>query len=158
MTNEYLTILIESLQKKMKVMDEIQVYNEKQYQMFKDNQVSLDDFDRYVEEKGKLIEKLSKLDDGFELIYDKIAAEVAGNKERYAGQIKVLQALIREVTDKSVTIQTQEARNKGAVEQYFRREKQNLGQKKRSSAAAMNYYKNMSSTNVVQPQFMDKKK
>lgn len=158
MTGEYLTILIESLQKKIKVMDEIKVYNEKQYQMFQENQVSLENFDLYVEEKGKLIEKLSRLDDGFELIYDKIAAELANNKEQYAGQIKVLKVLIREVTDKSVELQTQEARNKTAVEQYFRQEKQKLGQKKRSSAAALNYYKNMSSTNVVQPQFMDKKK
>lgn len=158
MTGEYLTILIESLQKKIKVMDEIKVYNEKQYQMFQENQVSLENFDLYVEEKGKLIEKLSRLDDGFELIYDKIAAELADNKEQYAGQIKVLKVLIREVTDKSVALQTQEARNKTAVEQYFRQEKQKLGQKKRSSAAALNYYKNMSSTNVVQPQFMDKKK
>lgn len=158
MTNQYLTILIESLQKKLKVLDEIHGFNEKQYQMFKNNQVSLDDFDRYVDEKGKLIETLSKLDDGFEMIYDKIAEEVIGNKERYASQIKVLQQLIREVTDKSVSIQAQEARNKSAVEQYFRREKQEVGNKKRSSAAAMNYYKNMSNTNVVPPQFMDKKK
>lgn len=158
MTNQYLTILIESLQKKLKVLDEIQGYNEKQYQMFKDNQVSLDDFDRYVDEKGKLIEALSKLDDGFEMVYDKIAEEVVGNKENYATQIKVLQQMIREVTDKSVSIQAQEARNKDAVEQYFRREKQEVGQKKRSSVAAMNYYKNMSNTNVVPPQFMDKKK
>ncbi len=158
MTNQYLTILIESLQKKLKVLDEIQGYNEKQYQMFKDNQVSLEEFDGYVDEKGKLIEKLSKLDEGFEMIYDKIAEEVIGNKEKYASQIRVLQQLIREVTDKSVSIQAQEARNKSAVEQYFRREKQEVGQKKRSASAALNYYKNMSNTGVVAPQFMDRKK
>jgi len=158
MTNQYLTILMESLQKKLKVLDEVQGYNEKQYRMFQENQVSFEDFDRYVDEKGMLIEKLTKLDEGFEMIYDKIAEELIGNKEKYAGQIKVLQQLIREVTDKSVSIQAQEARNKSAVEQYFRREKQEVGQKKRSSAAAMNYYKNMSNTNVVPPQFMDKKK
>lgn len=158
MTNQYLTILIESLQKKLKVLDEIQGYNEKQYQMFKDNQVSLEEFDGYVDEKGKLIEKLSKLDEGFEMIYDKIAEEIIGNKEKYASQIRVLQQLIREVTDKSVSIQAQEARNKDAVEQYFRREKRDVNQKKRSASAAMNYYKNMSNTSVVAPQFMDQKK
>ena len=158
MTNQYLTILIESLQKKLKVLDEIQAYNEKQYRMFRDNQVSLDEFDGYVEEKGRLIESLSKLDEGFEMIYEKIAGELLDNKDKYSSQIKILQQLIREITDKSVTVQAQESRNKSAVEQYFRREKQEVGSKKRSSAAAMNYYKNMSNTNVVPPQFMDKKK
>ncbi len=158
MTNQYLTILAESLQKKLKVMDEIRTFNEKQYQMFKDDKVSLEEFDGYADEKGRLIEELSKLDDGFELVYDKIAQEVVGNQEKYAAQIKVLQQLIREVTDKSVAIQAQEARNKSAIEQYFRREKMEVSQKRRSSTAAMNYYKNMSNTSVVAPQFMDKKK
>lgn len=158
MINQYLTILIESLQKKIMILAEIQVFNEKQFMMFKEDQVSLEEFDSYVDKKGELIENLSKLDEGFELVYDKIAEELNGNKEKYADQIKVLQYLIRKVTDKGVTIQAQEARNKSAVEQYFRREKQEVGQKKRSASAALNYYKNMSNTGVVSPQFMDRKK
>lgn len=158
MIDQYLTILTESLQKKIMILAEIQVYNEKQYLMFKEDRVSLEEFDGYVDKKGELIENLSKLDDGFELIYDKIAEELNGNKERYAEQIKVLQHLIRKVTDRGVSIQAQEARNKSAVEQYFKKEKQEVGLKKRSASAAMNYYKNMSNTGVVTPQFMDRKK
>lgn len=158
MLNPYLTILIESLQKKSKVLDEISAYNERQSQLFKSGDASLETFDSLVEEKGKLIEALVKLDEGFETLYDRIAEEVATNKDLYADQIRQLQEWIKKVTDQSVAIQAQEARNKDLVENYFRRQKEQLKSKKQSSQAAINYYKNMSRTSVVSPQFLDSKK
>lgn len=158
MINQYLTILIESLQKKSKVLDEIQRCNERQADLFKASDASLEAFDGTVEEKGKLIEALLKLDEGFETLCARIAEEVATHKELYADQIRQLQELIRKVTDQSVTIQAQEARNKELVENYFRKQKRQLKSKKQSSQAAINYYKNMSKTSVVSPQFLDSKK
>ena len=158
MTNQYLSILIESLRKKSKVLDQIKDFNDKQCQMFKEDKVSLDEFDQYVEEKGKLIEMLMQLDEGFEQLYERIAQEVVANKDKYKAQIKQLQELIREVSDKSVSIRAQEARNKQVIEQFFKREKSRVGAKRKSTAAAINYYKSMSNTGVVAPQFMDKKK
>ena len=151
MLNQYLTILIESLQKKSKVLEDISAYNEKQSQLFKSGDASLEAFDGLVEEKGKL-------DEGFETIYARIAEEVVVHKDLYADQIRQLQELIKKVTDQSVTIQAQEARNKELVENYFRSQKQQLKSKKQSSAVAINYYKNMSKTSVVSPQFLDSKK
>lgn len=158
MTNQYLTILQESLIKKSEVLDEIREYNDRQLQMFREDRVSMDEFDSYVEEKGRLIEKITRLDEGFENLYARISEEVAGNKQMYAEQIRMLQKLIREVTEKSISVQAQEARNKEQVEQYFRKERQGIGQRRQSSVAARNYYKNMNNINVVQPQFMDHKK
>lgn len=158
MTNQYLTILQESMEKKSKVLDEVQLYNEKQYQMFKENQVSLDDFDKYVEEKGNLIEQIEKLDEGFDALYQKISEEVVSKKELYADQIKILQVLIAEVTEKSVSIQAQEARNKALIEQYFKNQRQELKKSKQSNKAAYGYYKSMSNINTVDPQFLDQKK
>lgn len=158
MTNQYLSILVESLQKKSRVLDQIKEFNDRQGQMFKEDKVSLDEFDRYVEEKGKLIEQLEQLDEGFEQIYGRIAEEVVAEKDKYKDQIKTLQGLIREISDKSIAIQAQEERNKHLVEQFFKRERSQVGAKRKSTAAAINYYKSMSNTGVVSPQFMDKKK
>lgn len=158
MLNPYLTILIESLQKKSKVLEDISAYNERQSQLFKSGDASLETFDGLVEEKGKLIDALVKLDEGFETIYSRIAEEVASHKDLYADQIRQLQELIKKVTEQSITIQTQEARNKELVENYFRKQKEQLKSKKQSSAVAINYYKNMSKTSVVAPQFLDSKK
>ena len=157
MTENYLNILEESLQKKLQVMAKIQDYNLRQQEIFRSDNVELDKFDEYVSEKGALIDELTALDNGFETLYEKVSAELKENREKYAEQIKRLQELVSRVTEESVSIQAQEARNKKLVEDYFRRERTTLGRNRKSSKAAYDYYKNMSRTNVVQPRFMDNK-
>ena len=158
MTENYMTLLDESLQKKLQVMEEIQQYNLKQQELFQSEKVDLDGFDEAVEEKGKLIEKLTALDNGFERLYSKVKKELEDNRDKYQDQIKRLQKLVTEVTETSVSIQAQEARNKKLIEDYFRKEKENIRSGRRSSKAAYDYYKNMNRSSVVMPQLMDKKK
>ena len=154
----YLNVLEESLQKKIKVLNKIQDYNLKQQEIFQSDTVNMDEFDQYVEEKGELIEELNQLDNGFEILYANLSKQLQEDRARYAPQIRTLQELVRQVTDLSVTVQTQEARNKKLIEDYFRKSREEIKQGRRSSKAAYNYYKNMSNTNFVQPQFMDDKK
>ena len=158
MTENYLTLLEESLQKKLQVMEEIQQYNLKQQELFQSAKVDLDSFDEAVEEKGKLIEKLTSLDNGFESLYSKVKKELEVDRDKYQNQIKRLQKLVTEVTETSVTIQAQEARNKKLIEEYFRKERENIRSGRRSSKEAYDYYKNMNRSSVVMPQLMDKKK
>lgn len=158
MTQNYLTLLEESLQKKLQVMDEIQQYNLRQQEIFQADEVDIDRFDEYVEEKGNLIDKLNSLDNGFESLYAKVAKELEGNRDQYKDQIKRLQELVTQVTETSVTIQAQEARNKKLIEDFFQKTRENIRSGRKSSKAAYDYYKNMSKSSVVMPQFMDSKK
>ena len=98
------------------------------------------------------------MDNGFEKLYAQVAEELKGNREQYAGQIKVLQGLVAEVTEASVGIQAQEARNKNLIEAYFKNERDSIRRGRKSSKAAINYYKNMNKSSVVMPVFMDDKK
>lgn len=152
-----LSILSESLDKKIQVLTEIQKYNEVQEASFKEGKANLDDFDNAVEQKGRLIDKLNKLDEGFEILYTNLAEQLKDNKERYASQIKVLQQKIKQVTDLGMSIQAQEQRNKALVEQFFAKERQGIRMGRQSSKAAYDYYKNMNQSNFVPPQFMDSK-
>lgn len=158
MTENYLNLLEESLRKKLQVMAEIQKYNLGQQEIFQSENVDMDRFDGYVAEKGALIDRLTALDNGFEKLYAKVAEQLDGNREKYVAQIKTLQALVTEVTDTSVQIQAQEARNKKLIESYFRKEKEGIRMGRKSSQAAIGYYKTMSKTAVMPPQFMDSKK
>ena len=158
MTENYLTLLEESLRKKLQVMDEIQQYNLRQQQIFQSEEVDIDRFDEYVDEKGALIEKLNSLDNGFESLYAKVAKELSENRDQYKDQIKVLQELVTKVTETSVSIQAQEARNKKLIEDFFQKTRDDLRMGRKSSKAAYDYYKNMSKSSVVLPQFMDSKK
>jgi len=139
-----LSILQESLAAKRRVLLEIQEYNRKQEAVFMAEEVDMSLFDEAIEEKERLIQKLTQLDDGFEAMYQKLAGELEGNRERYAGQIRILQQQIKEITDLGVSIQTQEARNKSLIESYFSRERSNMHKNLQNSAKAYNFYKRMS--------------
>ena len=153
-----LTILKESLEKKIRMLTEIQEYNKRQEAAFSSENVDMSAFDAAVEEKGKLIEQLTRLDDGFELVYERLAEQLKDNRDKYASEIRELQELIGKVTELSVAVQVQEKRNKQLVEQFFAKERTGIGQNRKASKAAYDYYKKVSNTNYVPPQFMDSKK
>lgn len=158
MTENYLVILEESLRRKLQVLEDIQAYNQRQQEIFQADNVDLDQFDSYVDEKGVLIERLNSLDNGFERLYANVAQELSGNREKYGDLIKRLQGLVSKVTEAGIAVQAQEARNKKLIEEYFRRQREGIREGRKSSKAAFDYYKNMSKSSVVMPQIMDQKK
>lgn len=152
-----LTILAESLTKKIQVLTRIQEYNKRQEQAFSEETVSMEEFDAAVEEKGKLIEELTRLDMGFEILYERLAEQLKNNREKYAEQIREIQKQIAVVTEMSVTIQAQEQRNKQLIEQYFAKNRTGLREKRVTSKAAYDYYKKVNNVGYAPPQFMDSK-
>lgn len=158
MTGNYLDILEESLCKKSAVLDEILEYNNAQERLLKQDKVSLEELDENMNQKDILVQKVTELDEGFETLFDRIRDQLQANKELYSEQIRRLQGLIAQVTEKSVSVQAQEARNKKLIEDYFAVERDQLRQGKKASKAAYGYYKSMSNSNAVPPQFMDQKK
>lgn len=141
MTDNYLNVLEESLQSKLQIMAKIQEYNLYQQEIFQAQDVDLQEYDKYVDKKGALIDELMALDNGFETLYRNVEQELQGNRQKYAQQIRRLQELVTRVTEESVTIQAQEARNKQMVEVYFRKERSNIAQNRKNSKAAYDYYK-----------------
>lgn len=158
MTEQYLNILQDSLKKKREVLEEIDTLCRLQGELLGTDPVDYDQFDRLVDDKDACIGQLEKLDEGFELLYERVREELQGKKEQYAPWIRETQSLITEILDRSVAIQAQENRNRAAVEQAIRRERQGIGKGKRSLNVAMDYYRSMSNSHVVQPQYMDQKK
>ena len=146
-----LTILSESLDKKLEVLQKIREYNKRQEEIFSAEKVDMSLFDDAVEEKQRLI------DEGFEILYEKLAKELEGNRQRYAAQIRELQAKVAKVTELSVSVQAQEARNKKLVENYFARERAGIGQRRKNAKSAFDYYKSMSGAGYVPPQMYDNK-
>lgn len=157
MMENQLAILAESLEQKRQVLVQIQEYNKRQERIFTEGPVDMNDFDAAVEEKGRLIEELTKLDAGFEILYAKLAEQLENNREKYATQIKAIQQQIAVVMELSVTIQAQEKRNKSLIEQYFAKERSALRENRKASKAAYDYYKKTSASAYMPPQFMDSK-
>ena len=158
MQETYIQIMLQSLEKKSKVLDQIIQLNEQQKTVLESADSPVEDFDETVEKKSALIEQLEQLDSGFEKLYDRVREELQTNKDAYRDQIRKMQEYIRVVTDKSVQIQTQEARNKDLMTSKFTRVKKQARQVRANSNSTSSYYQSMSRTSVIDPQFMDDKK
>lgn len=143
MENTYLTALKESLEKKIEVLEKIHIKDEEQLEIAKAPNFRYDDFDKNAEEKGVLIYKLNKLDDGFESLYEKVRDELTVNKSAYAEEIKTMQALITRITDLSTKIQAEEARNKAAVERAIKAEREKIKTQRSGIKAIQSYTKTM---------------
>ena len=97
MLGSYLSILQESLEKKLDVLGHIEEIGQVQTEILKKETFDMEAFDRTVDEKDAFVTELIKLDEGFESLYDRIKEEFARDKSSYAGQIKHLQKLISEI-------------------------------------------------------------
>lgn len=154
----YLSVLEDSLRKKLQILDELTTYTTQQQELLKSEELDYATFDQLVEKKDPLVQMIMELDQGFETVYDRIKEQLLGHKELYAVQIRTLQNLISELTDKSVKLQAMEQRNKTAVEQQFRKSREKIRQGRQNKQAALNYYKNMNHSDFVPPQYLDNKK
>lgn len=154
----YIMILLQDLKKKNLVLDKIINANKRQKEALEDPNLDPEDFDKIVEEKSQLIEELERLDSGFEQIYARVKDELQEKKETYKDEIHQMQRLIRELTDKSATIQTGELRNKELMEKKFSEVKRQVREIRSSQKVVNQYYQNMMKSNYIEPQFMDNKK
>lgn len=143
MAKEYVTALKESLQKKLNVLDEIYRISMLQQDILSEESADYETFDRYVDDKDVCIEKLEKLDEGFELTYNRVKEELDGNRAAYTDDIRLMQKLISDITEKSASIQALEERNRKGVEEHFAKDRRQARDSKRSVNVAMNYYRNM---------------
>ncbi len=160
MEKQYLSIMEQSLEKKVGILDRIIAKNEEQKIILNDPNMKWEDFDDNANRKMELIEEIDKLDEGFEDLFERVKEELQapGGKEKYAQEIVRMQELIRQITEKSASVQAQEARNKTLVEQYFQQSRERIRKGRTSSKAAMDYYKSMSQASFTQPHFLDNKK
>ncbi|MBR5127537.1 MAG: flagellar protein FliT [Roseburia sp.] len=158
MPENYLMIMIQSLKKKIEVLDCIIDADERQKIGLEDPSLDPDDFDKIVEEKAKYIEHLDLLDQGFDKLFERVKDQLNDNRELYKDEIKEMQTLITTVTEKSNKIQVQEARNKELMTQKFAKVHKQARDVRASQQAVNQYYQNMKKLNYIDPQFMDNKK
>lgn len=158
MTEDYLQIMIECLEKKIDVLDRTLELDKRQIAIAMERPFDLEKYDRTMDEKSALIDELDKLDDGFTSTYERVRDEVQANPKAYADKVKRMQDLIRMAIDKGVAVETQEQRGRQAMQAAVNNKRKEIKSIKVSNAAASQYYKAMSRINDVDPQLMDKKK
>lgn len=158
MPDTYLAIMLQSLKKKEQVLNEIIRLDDLQKNQLTNPECPVEEFDKTVEDKSACIEQLELLDNGFEKLYAEVAQELEQNREAHAEQIQQLQECIRSVTDKSVKIQAQEARNKDLMMHKFSGVKKHAKGVRVNSKAIEGYSRTMRPSAYMDPMYMDGKK
>lgn len=154
----YIQVLTDSLRKKSAVLDRICELNEEQKQLAAAGKLDLDEFGKTLEEKQDCIDELNKLDEGFELVYERVKTELVDNAENHKEEITLLKQLIAEITDKSMRAQAEEERNRQAIAAQYAGYKKEIRQYKVGRNVTTSYYNSMNKLQNVEPVFMDKKK
>ena len=150
-------ILLQSLEKKNALLDQMIQQNSVQEEILKQEEFDMDAFDAAIDQQDSYLEQLEKLDQGFESVYDRVREELIENKERYRSEITRMKEQIQQITDKIVTLNAGNMRNKMLAENQFKKKRQEIGNGASKNKVAKNYYNNMNKLNYVSPQFYDNK-
>lgn len=156
--NSYIEILKQSLTKKIELLDTIMALNVLQKDMLENPDLDPDELEENLNRKAELVEQLSKLDDGFSQIYDRVRADLTENRGTYSDDIAQMKRDITEIMDKSTAIQSQEKRNQVLVQQKFTSVKKQIKEVKKSRQAVNSYYRNMMKMGAPEAAFLDDKK
>lgn len=158
----YITILYDSLEKKLDVLREILSLTKEQNLILSEKDIEsfdVDGFDSVVEKKEKLIAQIQELDRGFDSVYGKIGNVLKVNKEEYKQEILRIQNLIRSITDTGVELESLEQQNKTKFNTFIRKKRHAINDFKQSNRVATSYYQNMSNQHREwQSHFLDQKK
>ena len=150
-------ILLQSLEKKNALLDRMIRQNGVQEEILKQEEFDMDAFDASIDQQDSYVEQLDKLDRGFESVYDRVREELINNKEQYRDEITRMKEQIQQITDKIVTLNAGNMRNKMLAENQFKKKRQEIGNGASKNRVAKNYYNNMNKLNYVSPQFYDNK-
>lgn len=154
----YIQMLQESLEKKCDILRQIQLLCYQQAEILQDDKGEADAFEQTVEQKGKLIEQLEKLDQGFEQVFARVENELESSKEEYKDSIGQMQECIREITERSASIQVQERQNKDLAQKKFAYVRTQARELRQNGKAVSSYYQGMMKAGSAESQFVDSKK
>ncbi len=158
MVEKELKRLEQNLLKKDELLDRLHGLFDKQSALLDDIDMETELFDNCMDEQDQLLQQVVALNEEADELYECLCLENLTLDGSYAEQIERLKALLSKVMDKTESLQKKEQSNKQKLEVYFKSERKNFGTGRRSSKAALDYFKSMNRSNVIPPQFMDQKK
>lgn len=145
----YLNILIDAINKKDKIMDDIRLVVDEIEICVLSPEFSLEKYNDLMMKKGKLIEDMNRLDDGFTAVYARISPELRESTTDYTDQIKVLQEMITKVSDKTALIQAKELRIQSQLDRVYKGDIHKGTVTASKADVAQKYAKTMNRTTVA---------
>ncbi len=156
---DYVIMLRESLEKKADILRVLQIRNKEQAAILQDPNTTPDDLEKNMNMKSELIDRIIMLDDGFEQLFNRVKDILDEDRATYADEIKLMQDLIRQVTELTADVEASEYKNREYAKARFANIKKDIRETKKSGDVVTSYYRNMMAHNKADdPAFLDKKK
>lgn len=155
----YVSVLQDSIKDKQKLLERIYELTKEQEKLLSSVDFDMDAFEGLLDSKGNLIGQVTKLDEGFEGVYQNIKEELMREKEKFKLQILGMQDMLRTVTDLGIKIQALEKRNHDAFQRQTAKKKMEIRNFQVNSRTASSYSQHMANQHQEgQSYFLDKKK
>jgi len=152
-------LLVDTLTKKKQLLTEIRKYTVDQKALLAIEDFDLRAFNNIMSNKQVRIDMLAKLDDGFEVAFERVRNVLSTQPDIYREAILSMKSLIKEVSDLGIDIQVQEERNRINFESKSKGLKSEV-KSFRTHKSAMKKYQNTynSQKKAGEPHFFDSKK
>lgn len=155
----YVNMMVDTLERKKNILETILHQTREQETLLKDEEMDIDFFQQIIDDKGKEIEELNQMDEGFDALFRHVEKEINENRENYRSQIQKMQHLIREVSELGIQIQALEHQNSGHFKIYLANQKKTVRNFYTNNRTAANYYQNMANAHKPgQSYFFNEKK
>ena len=139
----YVSMMIDSLNKKKEILTVLYEQTKEQESLLLDGKMDVDRFEALLDEKGKGIDELNSLDNGFDSLFKKLGQELTVNRGAYEKEILQMKGLISEITELGSGITVLEKRNHDRFAAYISDERKKLREANRSQQTAETYAQNM---------------
>ena len=158
MSDAYMSMLIDSQEKKLSLLEKAIELDREQEDIITGAEPDMGALNANINAKGALIDELDRLDDGFESLYAKVREDFIENKDSHKEEIRTLQGLIRQITEKIAEVEALEARSKVNFENFMKQRRTTIKDNKNAVKAANIYAVNMRKMNKIDSVFVDNKK
>ena len=158
MIGQKLDLLSCNLKKKDELLAKMGEVLDKQLQLLNVSDVQLEELDLCMEMHGNLTEELERLNAEADSLYEYLQKTDISSEANNASKIAHIKELLSQITTDFDNLQEKEKDTRRRMDVFFQKERKNFGDGRRSSKAALDYYKSMNGSNVVAAQFMDQKK
>lgn len=155
---EYLDVLIQSLRKKLVLLNRIAILSKEQRELLQDEDMTPDAFDLNVRDKDDLVQQIVVLDAGFDEVYAHIKDLMERDHAMYEDRLSQMRELIRQIMAKDASIRAEEKRNYELAQRKFASIKTKVREMKASQKMVSSYYKSMMRQKPGEAAFLDNRK
>lgn len=156
-SKDYIQILKDTLDHKYQVLTKLVNLTKNQGMIIAESDFDMDAFNQLMNQKEIYLTQMNQLDEGFEIVYQRVGELLKGHKEEYREDIIYMQNTLKQLTDISMELQQLEQENQSNLSLLFSGKRKELHEYHKSRNIASAYYKAMSNTQVLDSVFLDKK-